>query len=83
MLKVVKHEETGDAEITHDDESLQGNYIGMRLEDDAGLDLMAKLVDFYEAKGYKPMMMLNAADQAQRSAKPKILKRLLNFIKGA
>lgn len=83
MMQVRRHEETGDVEIVYDDETVQGNNFGMRLEDDIGLNLMAQLVDFYEAKGYKPLMMLNAADRAQRTARPRLLKRFLLFFKGA
>lgn len=66
MINVRKDEATGEAEVVFDDESLQGNQCFIRLEDQAGLEMIARLCDFYEAKGYNPVRLLNLAKKAQR-----------------
>lgn len=80
MLKVRPNEETGDAEVLYDDETLQGNYIGLILDDNQGMELLAQLVDFYEAKGARPLMMLNAAAKEHQ---PGFFRRLAFLFFGA
>jgi len=65
VINVRKDETTGDAEVVFDDETLQGNQVFIRLEDQAGLEMIARLCDFYEAKGYNPIRLLNLAQKAQ------------------
>lgn len=84
MIKVSPNAETGDVEILYDDETMQGNQIGLRIDDDLGMGLLADLCAFYEAKGYKPIMhLLNAQAEIQKAKTPSLLQRLAKFFKGA
>ena len=84
MIKVSEHKETGDVEILYDDETLQGNQLGLRIDDEVGMGLLADLCNFYEAKGYKPIMhLINAKAAAERAATPSLLQRIARFFKGA
>lgn len=77
MITVQPHAESGDAEIHYDDETIQGHYVHMRVDDDAGMGLLFDLFKFYEGKGYKPIMSLQAM------AKPSWFQRFKLFLKGA
>lgn len=82
-IKVRAHQESGDVEILYDDETMQGNQIGLRIEDDLGMGLLADLCGFYEAKGYKPLMFLINAQAEAQAARPtlSLLQRIAGFFR--
>ena len=74
MITVQANAETGDAQIHYDDETVQGHYIDMRVDDENGLGLLYDLFKFYQAKGYNPELNL-------LTPKPGLLQRLAQFFR--
>lgn len=73
MLTTFADDETSDVHIKYDDETLQGNYFEITLDDKHGMELLAQLCDFYERKGYRPLQILNSIEQ---QARPSFWKRI-------
>jgi len=73
MLTTFPDDETGEVRIKYDDETLQGNFFEIGMDDKHGMELMAQLCDFYEKKGYRPLQVLNSIE---KQARPSIWRRI-------
>lgn len=58
MLTTFPDEETGEVRIKYDDETMQGNFFEIGMDDQHGLELMAQLCKFYQAKGFNAVGFL-------------------------
>ncbi len=67
MINVNKDEVSDNVSIHFDDETLQGQFSIIKLDDHAGLELVSKLCGFYEAKGYNVARLLMGLPRAQTS----------------
>lgn len=75
MTKVGKDSNSEDMSIHFDDETLQGQFSIIRLDDHAGLELLAQICDFYESKGYNVRRAMNTLNKPRLPWWKRILGR--------
>lgn len=66
MMQVMQDPESRNAVVLFDDETVMGNFTQIQMDDHQGLELIAKLCDFYESKGLDVVRLLNLAQKAKR-----------------